>query len=59
MHQSYFHIPQVLLDMAQTLADVAPAKVANRASASPLSRQAFQMELLAAVPRRASLERRG
>lgn len=40
VHESYFYIPQVLLDMTQTLGDVPPAQVVNRVSTR---NQSFQM----------------
>ena len=40
VHESYFYIPQVLLDMTQTLSDVSPANVANRVSTG---NQSFRM----------------
>ena len=40
VHESYFYIPQVLLDMTQTLSDVSPAKVINRISTG---NQSFRM----------------
>lgn len=45
VHSSYFYIPQVLQDMAQTLNGVPPAKVANRVSAGQPDNRAFIMEL--------------
>jgi Alpha/beta hydrolase of unknown function (DUF900) len=40
VHESYFYIPQILLDMKQTLTDVSPADVVNRVSAGD---QSFRM----------------
>jgi hypothetical protein len=40
VHGSYFYIPQILLDMTQTLSDVPPAQVVNRVSTD---NQSFQM----------------
>lgn len=40
VHESYFYIPQILLDMKQTLSDVPPADVVNRAVTG---NQSFQM----------------
>jgi hypothetical protein len=40
VHESYFYIPQILLDMTQTLSDVPPADVVNRVSTG---NQSFQM----------------
>ena len=40
VHESYFYIPQVLLDMTQTLSDVSSANVANRVSTG---NQSFRM----------------
>jgi hypothetical protein len=40
VHASYFYIPQILLDMKQTLSDVSPADVVNRVSTG---NQSFQM----------------
>jgi hypothetical protein len=48
VHESYYYIPQVVLDMIQTLTDVPPAKVANRVSAGAPDNQAFQMTLVSA-----------
>jgi esterase/lipase superfamily enzyme len=45
-HTAYFYIPQVLQDMAQTLAGVAPGKVANRTSAGAPNGQAYNMNLV-------------
>jgi hypothetical protein len=44
-HSSYFHIPQVLQDWAQTLAGTAPAGVINRAPVAGQS-NAFTMQLV-------------
>jgi hypothetical protein len=46
VHSSYFYIPQVLLDMTQTLNGVAPAKVTNRVSAG---NQTFTMKLASSL----------
>jgi len=43
VHESYFYIPQILLDMKQTLSDVSPANVVNRISAG---NQSFRMTLV-------------
>jgi hypothetical protein len=40
VHGSYFYIPQILLDMKQTLGDTPPASVVNRAKTG---NQSFQM----------------
>ena len=45
VHSSYFYIPQVLQDMAQTLNGIPPAKVANRASAGQPDGRAYVMQL--------------
>ncbi|MDT5063051.1 MAG: hypothetical protein QOH63_3510 [Acidobacteriota bacterium] len=45
VHSSYFYIPQVLQDMAQTLNGVPPAKVTNRVSARQPNGRAFTMKL--------------
>ncbi|MEK6280358.1 MAG: alpha/beta hydrolase [Acidobacteriota bacterium] len=45
VHSSYFYIPQVLQDMAQTLKGVPPEKVVNRASAGEPDGRAYIMEL--------------
>jgi esterase/lipase superfamily enzyme len=44
-HSSYFYIPQVLQDWAQTLAGTAPANVINRAPVSGTS-NAFRMQFV-------------
>jgi len=43
VHEAYFYIPQVLLDMKQTFGDVPPANVVNRA---PAGNQQFRMTAL-------------
>jgi esterase/lipase superfamily enzyme len=43
VHESYFYIPQILLDMTQTLGDTAPVNVTNRVSTG---NQSFQMTLV-------------
>lgn len=45
VHSSYFYIPQVLRDMAQTLNGVPPAKVTNRVNARKPNGRAFTMKL--------------
>jgi len=45
-HTAYFYMPQVLQDMAQTIAGVPPGKVVNRKSAGAPNGQAFRMQLL-------------
>jgi hypothetical protein len=42
VHDCYFYIQQILLDMAQTLSDVPPARVANRTPV-PNQNQSFAM----------------
>lgn len=57
-HTAYFYIPQVLLDMAQTLAGVPPMKVTNRVNAGAPDGQAFIM-LLAAETQAGAFRPRG
>jgi Alpha/beta hydrolase of unknown function (DUF900) len=46
VHESYFYIPRILLDMTQTLGDVPPAQVVNRVSTG---NQSFQMTAVPAL----------
>jgi esterase/lipase superfamily enzyme len=63
-HTAYFYMPQVLQDMAQTLAGVPPGKVANRVSAGAPNGQAYVMKLVPTAltdgfrPRGTRVERR-
>ena len=43
VHISYLYIPQILLDMTQTLTDVPPADVIHRVSLAAPNNRAFQM----------------
>ena len=45
VHESYFYVPQICLDIKQTLGGVSPASVVNRVSTG---NQAFQMKCVPA-----------
>jgi hypothetical protein len=45
VHSSYFYIPQVLQDIAQTLNGVPPARVTNRVNAGKPNGRAFTMKV--------------